>query len=447
VKTYLSHRAPRVPAPLVARAPSHALGPLTASLLAALAGCASLRGAPPPVAPSTPVTASVSHAGASAYASDVVASEPAAQPVRAPLRHELVVADAQGLSGHAWDGSSSRVISAGPTLHPRWFGPDKVLALAPKRGSELSGGARIEQISLVDGTRRTLAELPPFSCVPATNPANNAGASDLRSRAEEPSASTPQRLDVQTTSDFQVDADKRVACFDLMDRNTNLATLAMRVRVDLASGQVTRWVTLGAEDCQLPADVLPAVPPEDDVCNGVMQFDAPPPPPTTAEYGFGFEDERVTQSSVGARTEEPRAQSTVGSRAEEPRASTASSKPQVTAALEGYEEEQVSPSGRWLLLGGDPEEGDYMYRRLVLLDRSTGELFPVRAEPGTWPAPLRASGKRKSVRTPVTQAVLLDFEADVRWIGDSAENELLVLHDLLVRPGERSFSVVGELAF
>jgi hypothetical protein len=285
-----------------------------------------------------------------------------------------------------------------------------VLALAPKRGSELSGGARLEQISLVDGKRSTLAELPPFSCVPTQKPANDAAAPE------------PVRLDVQTTSDFQVDADKGVACFDLMDRNTNLATLAVRVRVDLSSGQVTRWLTLGAEDCQLPADVLSAVPPEDDVCNGVMQYDAPPPPPTTVEYGFSFEDERVTQPG-------------------------ASNKPQLTAALEGYEEEQLSPSGRWLLLGGDPEEGDYMYRRLVLLDRSTGELFPVRAEPGTWPAPLRASGKRKTVRTPVTQAVLLDFEADVRWIGDSAENELLVLHDLLVRPGERSFSVVGELAF
>jgi hypothetical protein len=165
-----------------------------------------------------------------------------------------------------------------------------------------------------------------------------------------------------------------------------------------------------------------------------MQFDPPPPPPATVEYGFGFEDERVTQSAVS-------------SHAEEPRASAVNGKPQLTAALEGYEEEQVSPSGRWLLLGGDPEEGDYMYRRLVLLDRSTGELFPVRSEPGTWPSPLKASGKRKTVRTPVAQAVLLDFEADVRWIGDSAENELLVIHDLLVRPGERSFSVVGELAF
>jgi len=352
----------------------------------------------------------VSHAGANAYASDVAGSESTALPAApAPARHELVVADAQGLSGHSWDGSSTRVISTGPTLHPRWFGADHVLALAPKRGSELSGGARLEQISLVDGKRSTLAELPSFSCVPAKKPEGNAPAPD------------PVRLDVQTTADFQIDGDKHIACLDLMDRNTNLATLAVRVRVDLSSGQVARWLTLGAEDCQLPADMVAGVPPEDDVCNTVMQFD-PPPPAATAAFGFAFEDEQVTEAGTNG-------------------------KPQPTATLEGYEEEQVSPSGRWLLLGGDPEEGDYMYRRLVLLDRSTGALFPLRGEPGSWPAALKPAGKRKTVRTPIQQAVLLEFEADVRWIGDSAESELLVIRDLLVRPGERSFSVVGELAF
>jgi hypothetical protein len=392
------------------------------------------------------VTASVSHAGASAFASDGPTSEPVVQVAPLPAAHELIVADAAGLSAHLWDGSSKRMISPGSTLHPRWYDAESVVALAVDSGHDLSAGARLERISLRDGTRRVLAKLPPFACAAAVRlPVEGQPASPAAVASTESAASAhiePVGLDVQTTSEFKVDHVKQVACLDLMDRNTNMATLGMRVRVDLASGKVLRWMTLGAEDCQLPADVLAGVPPDDDVCNTLMQYVPPTSAipsredeplastpadassavaaPAAVQLPFGFEDERVTQLKAGG-------------------------KPIAKLSLEGYEVELASPSGRWLLLGGDPEEGDYMYRRLLLLDRQTGELFAVQHEAGAFPKPLKAQGKR--VRTPVRDASLLQFEADVRWVGDSAESELLVIDDLLVRPGERAFSVAGELAF
>ncbi|MEY4509306.1 MAG: hypothetical protein RLZZ450_1428 [Pseudomonadota bacterium] len=404
------------------------------------------RAAPAPSAAQPPVvTASVSHAGASAFASDGPKSEPVALVV-APAPKELIVADEAGLSAYLWDGSAKRTLSAGSTLHPRWFDTNGVVALAvdapaapgatatPARSSrDLARGARLERISLVDGTRRVLAQLPPFTCVGPAQPTGEA----------RPGAGEPVSLGVQTTSEFKVDALKQVACLDLMDRNTNMATLGMRVRVDLSTGKVMRWMTLGAEDCPLPGDVLPGVPADDDVCNTVLagapsSFDpspegalqplegregsAHPDPAKSAEtsFPFGFDDERVTQLD-------------------------ALGKPAGKVTVEGYEVELASPSGRWLLLGGDPEEGDYMYRRLVLLDRQSGELFALQSTAGAFPKPLKVQGKR--LRTPVRGASLLQFEADVRWLGDSAESELLVLGDLLVRPGDRAFSVAGELTF
>lgn len=398
--------------------------------MATAGGCSLWPRATPAPAQAPVVTESVSHAGASAFASDGPTSAPSVEVV-VPAPRELIVADQAGLSAYQWDGSGKRTVSAGSTLHPRRFDASSVLALAVDSGRDLAGGARLERISLLDGTRRVLAQLPPFACgTPPVAPTPE-GVPPPAAAQPGPGGVEVATLDVQTTSEFKVDAAKQVACLDLMDRNTNLATLGMRVRVDLTSGKVMRWMTLGAEDCQLPADVLPGVPEDDDVCNAILQGAPPaleargdaaqsaPSAPLSTPYPFGFDDERVTQLD-------------------------AAGKATAKVSIEGYEVELASPSGRWLLLGGDSEEADYMYRRLVLLDRQSGELFALQGEPGPFPKALKAQGKR--LRTPIRGAARLQFEADVRWLGDSAESELLVLGELLVRPGERAFSVAGELA-
>jgi hypothetical protein len=109
-----------------------------------------------------------------------------------------------------------------------------------------------------------------------------------------------------------------------------------------------------------------------------------------------------------------------------------------------YSPESYSPSGRWLVLGGDTEEGDYLYRRLSLLDRESGRVYPiVPREP--WPAALEPRPGSPPTLPPIERAILLPGEADVRWLqfGDA---ELLVLESVVLRPGVGSFEVDGSIA-
>jgi hypothetical protein len=109
----------------------------------------------------------------------------------------------------------------------------------------------------------------------------------------------------------------------------------------------------------------------------------------------------------------------------------------------GFDE---SPSGRWSVLRGDVEEGDYIHARLLLLDRDKGELFRI-AESRSWPPPLRPKGKHglPQIKTPVDTIDVVG-ESDVRWLGSSAESELLVVDSLVVTPSHGAFSVDGEIA-
>jgi hypothetical protein len=117
----------------------------------------------------------------------------------------------------------------------------------------------------------------------------------------------------------------------------------------------------------------------------------------------------------------------------------------------GYDSESTSPSGRWALLGGDVSEGDYIHRSLVLLDRTTGDLFPIRQRGGAWPPalprPAAAPGKpAPKLKLPVPRTIEAVGETDTRWLGTTAASELLVIDKLVVRPGAASFSVNGRLA-
>ena len=114
--------------------------------------------------------------------------------------------------------------------------------------------------------------------------------------------------------------------------------------------------------------------------------------------------------------------------------------------LRDYQVEATSGSGRWLVLGGDVEEGDYIYRRLVLLDRQDGTLYPLGEEPGPWPKPIGRVGQAaRTVGTPVAQAALVPYEDELRWL-QGGSGDLLVFGRLIVLPGKPSFAVDGEVA-
>jgi hypothetical protein len=369
--------------------------------IALAASCGSRPVAPrPPKYPRRPEPATVQAEPPSPVEPELPAADPV-EPRRAALLDsgEIIVGNAQGLE--AWQpGGGHRVISPGPAFHPRRFGHDHVLALRPVAGFDLRDGVLLELIALANGERRELARLPEFRCA----------------EQREPKRPNPRRLDVEDPSDFEVHAKERVVCLGLMDTVASRASVRVRVRVDLTSQRSERWLVLGETGCTPPTDVRAGDPAADGTC---WVFAKPSnPEPSAGVFPFTFHEEHVripTAPHGGAKLQ-----------------------------VRGYQIEEVSPSGRWLLLAGDYTERDTTYRRLVLLDRSNGRLFPLAFRPGSWPPPLSAA--RSKIKTPIKQAQLVPSAADVRWLGESG-SELLLFDQLVIRPGGAAFELnEGEVA-
>jgi hypothetical protein len=309
---------------------------------------------------------------------------------------ELIVGNRSNLEAWQPDGLSHRVISPGAAYHPRRFGRDHVVALRPLSGYDVREGALLELVTLSTGERRELAQLPPFQCA-------------------EPAK--PRGLDVEDPSDFEVHAKERVVCLAFMDSHSSTASVRVRARIDLTGPgpRVDRWLVLGEGDCTPPQDVQPGDPAADGTCWEIAKPAAVDPDP--GAFPFTFDEEHVRMAAAprgGAKLQ-----------------------------VRGYQVDQPSPSGRWLLLTGDYIERDATYRRLLLLDRSNGKLFPV-GRAGGWPAPLSAAGAK--LKTPIKQAQLVANAADVRWLGDSDHTEVLLLGELVVRPGVPAFELAeGEV--
>jgi hypothetical protein len=325
---------------------------------------------------------------------------PLAEPVdprRAALLEtgEVIVGNRLGLEAWKPDGSSRRVISPGPAFHPRRFGRDHVLVLRPISGFDVRDGAVFEMITLANGERRELAQLPPFRCA----------------EQRDPTRPQPSRLDVEDPSDFEVHLREGVVCLGLMDATSRYATVRVRARVELAVPRVDRWLVLGESECTPPPDVQAGDPAADGTCWGIAKPAITEPDPAAFPYTFDEEHVRMPAAPRGG----------------------------AKLQVRGYQIEQSSPSGRWLLLTGDYTERDATYRRLLLLDRTIGKLFPLIDRAGGWPGPLTAAGAK--LKTPIKQAQLIPNLADVRWLGDSDRSELLLLDALVLRPGAPAFEL------
>lgn len=309
----------------------------------------------------------------------------------------LIVGSERGIEAWRADGSNRRLISPGPALQPRWLDRDTLLVLHP---SPDSGELALERVSLRDGARKTIAKLPAFSCV---EPGQKSG-EDLA-------------LAVQSSFDFRVDLAKQTACVTRMDRNYNMAGVRLSSRVDLRNNTSNSWLELLDANCSLPKDVLAGDPPEAGECG----YTADPEPEQHRQFAYEFDDHTLWEKSGAQRI--------------------------ARLELPDYYEERSSPSGRWAVLSGDEHEGDAMYRRLVLLDRSQGQIFPIPEQPGPMPEPLRAApGTSSRVSVPIERASLVTAETDVYWLAADAGSELLVLGSTIVIPGQRSFSIEGDLA-
>jgi hypothetical protein len=313
---------------------------------------------------------------------------------------DLIVGSKRGLEAWSRDGKRKKVVSRSPALNPRWLGRDTVLVARPTHADDFAKGGRLERIALTDGERVLAAKLPAFAC-------GAPGASEAE-RLE------PGSLAIQAASDFVVDEGRRFVCIALMDRNINMADLAVAMRIDLQTGQIDRRINLGGDRCPAPPGVVVAQFLPGDGCTPTRTSDSVRP---SNSFPFTFTEGALVRDGP----------------------------PRKVLEIAGYEDAlHCSPSGRWCLLAGDREEGDYIYRKLVLLDRSKGQIFPITH--GPWPAPLLPRSKRKArIETPIASTVSVVGETDVRWLGPAAD-ELLVIDDLVVRPGVGSFAVKGQIA-
>jgi hypothetical protein len=202
-------------------------------------------------------------------------------------------------------------------------------------------------------------------------------------------------------------------------RNVNMASVVLDVRIDLRTRRVERWLAVGEDVCTPPPGVpLGSATSE---CRGDAEPRTESPTPERAyAYDMPDADGRVIETTPqGARIA-------------------------LQLGLD-YSPEARSPSGRWLVLGGDTEEGDDLYRRLSLLDRESGRVFPI--IPGAaWPTAIEAGhGSPPALPLPIERAVLVSGETDVRWL-EAPNEELLVVGNAIIRPGAKSFRVDGAIA-
>lgn len=305
---------------------------------------------------------------------------------------ELIVGSRHGLFAYGISGMSRRLLSQGPALHPRWYDAHSVLVLHPVDGSEagkLQLGVQVEQVSLLDGTRRVRVEVPPLQCDGSPDQAQ-------------------PRLSLADPNDFSVDGARQVACLNLMDAGWNRARTRVELRLDLAHHSFSRWASIGLEWCALPPDVQRGNPPEDEFCPADSHSE--PVQPLSPVFEYRFEQGRVLGPTGRAEVRLPE-----------------------------YSVERVSSSGRWALLAGDLAEGDYVYRRFVLLDRATGQLFAVPEAAKPWPFPLTPTAA--GVATPVESAALWSGETDVRFLSDGRGGDLLIIGRLVIVPGQSMFDL------
>ena len=96
-----------------------------------------------------------------------------------------------------------------------------------------------------------------------------------------------------------------------------------------------------------------------------------------------------------------------------------------------------SPTGRWVAINGNPRDGDYLYRQVVLLDQKTGKFYQ--------------TGKRDDCRQAIAPNRLdkkeneyypnpIIGEARLAWLGNK---DLLLLHQSIVVPGVYCYGI-GE---
>ena len=220
-------------------------------------------------------------------------------------------------------------------------------------------------------------------------------------------------LAIQTHEDVVVDRDGRHVCINLLDRNVNMASAASRLRIDLESGRWEQGFTAFNDACRSRDRAEPVA----------CEPDTPPASRTAPSfpYSFGPADHTLLDASR-----------------------------QIVARIGQFELAAEAPAGRYQLLRGNFEDGDYIHFQFLLLDRSTGEVFPLPAESQTKPQPRSLAALTKEELADPSREVLGNRAGDI--VGETSvhfvNSDTLVVGRVLFRLAQREVvTLPGDLAW
>ena len=182
---------------------------------------------------------------------------------------------------------------------------------------------------------------------------------------------------IQGESDFGVDPAGKFACFQISDRNANMANVMLSFRVDLTSGKTTERVVFGGEECQTLVKGVPNTKP---LCT-IPAVHAPRPAPTQP-WPFN-------------------------------------------AKALHFDAEATSDSGRFGFLRDAEvvaEQGDYVYLAPFVFDAQTGTVLVVTSKTLV---PANLAKLRKSQKLP-KNTLVFPGEAGAFWLAGA---DVLVLGD------------------
>jgi hypothetical protein len=336
----------------------------------------------------TPASGSSASAGGSQASAAVAAGSAAgsagtaagsAAPAGSPVASELVTGGSFGLAVIDGSGKVTRRLSKTPTSHPRWTADHKALVFLAESGE-------LRRLELASRKESVIGKLP-ATLAPC------AGKTIDRTA-----------LSIQADEDFGFENGGGAICIRLQDRNINMADVIVSFRVELATGKVTPTIEM-SECSHEPGDMPQG-------CHGELPEHAARQKESAKP--FAISDGVLTHGKSRRKLGRP----------------------------SDYHEEQVSPSGKWSIVGGNLSNGDYIERDLFLLDRDTGKLYPLPRSARTWPRPIpeRDLGKlqRWSGRT-----VMVVGETTILWLG---KEDSVAIGQLLVVPGASIAHFDGDLA-
>lgn len=311
-------------------------------------------------------------------------------------------------------GTVAAVLTSTPAVVGRMRDATHVVFLTPTTNE-------LRELDLTSRTERVVATLPGdvgLGC-------GGAWGSDAEGDARREPYLVGDQL--MFASSMAVDADR--ACFEVMDRNLNMASVIAQIEVDLHTGRVQSWLTFVLTDRASSCTALPEAEADALACTRLLRGSA-----RRERAGSRPRAGRWTVHSSGSLG------ALVGPEGQ--RRALAIAEPMV---------ETVSPDGRWAVIGGNREEGDYIYRSLWLLELRRGLVFPIAAsreeEPETgertvapWPRPL---SRRELADAPamLRHAYGVTGETAIRWLGRT----LVLGEALLVTPGRGSVALPGPL--